>query len=93
MNKNELAKEIASRMSTTVSQTNRFLKTMNEVISETIARDESVLLQNFGHFMPWKQGERIGRNPRTGKECVIRPRKSMRFKAGKGLIDALNSEK
>ena len=36
MNKTELAKEIASRMSTTVSETLQFLNTMNEVVSETI---------------------------------------------------------
>lgn len=92
MNKNELAKEIAYRMSTTVTETNRFLNTMNEIIGEVIARDESVLMQNFGHYTPWKQTERIGRNPRTGKVCVIQPRKSLKFKPGKGLVDKLNSK-
>nr|WP_129733141.1 HU family DNA-binding protein [Parabacteroides goldsteinii] len=92
MNKNELAKEIASRMSTTVTMTLQFLDTMNDVVGETLSRNETVLLQNFGHYMPWEQSERMGRNPRTGKECVICKRRSVKFKPGKGLIDTLNSK-
>ncbi|MCD8270720.1 MAG: HU family DNA-binding protein, partial [Parabacteroides sp.] len=65
MNKIELAKVIASRMSTTVTETLRFIDTMSEVISDSITHDESVLIQNFGQYMPWKQVERMGRNPRT----------------------------
>lgn len=92
MNKIDLAKEIASRMSLTATETKRFINTMNEVITESIKRDESVLIQNFGHFLPWEQAERIGRNPRTGTECTIPKRMSVKFKPGKGLIDKLNEK-
>lgn len=92
MNKIELAKEIASRMSITVTMTLQFLDTMSDVVGETLSRNETVLLQNFGHFMPWEQSERMGRNPRTGEECVIYKRRSAKFKPGKGLIDTLNSK-
>ena len=92
MNKIELAKEVASRMSVTVTQTLCFIDTMNEVIGESITHDEPVLLQNFGHYTPWKQTERMGRNPRTGKDCTIRERVSVKFKPGKGLIEKINKE-
>lgn len=92
MNKIELAKAIASRMSVTVTQTLCFIDTMNEVISDSITHDEPVLIQNFGHYTPWKQAERIGRNPRTGKVCPIRQRVSVKFKPGKGLIEKINKE-
>lgn len=93
MNKNELAKEIASRMSVTVTETLRFIDTMNGVISDTITRDESVLIQNFGHYTSWKQVERMGRNPKTGRDCMIPKRVSIKFKPGKGLLDKLNTNK
>lgn len=93
MNKIELAKEIARRMSVTVTETHRFINTMNEVITESIKRDESVLIQNFGHYMPWEQSERVGRNPRTGQQCTISKRLSVKFKPGKGLIEKLNETK
>lgn len=90
MNKNELAKEVARRMPATVTQTLCFIDTMDEVISETIARNDSVMIQDFGHYTPWQQTERMGRNPRTGKECTIPKRMSVKFKPGKGLIEKLN---
>ena len=92
MNKNELAKEVASRMSVTVTQTLCFIDTMDEVISETITRGDSVMIQDFGHYTPWRQAERMGRNPRTGKECTIPKRISVKFKPGKGLIEKLNEK-
>ena len=92
MNKSDLAKEIASRMSTTITQSLCFIDTMDEVISEAIARDDSVMIQDFGHYMPWLQTERMGRNPRTGQECVITKRMSVKFKPGKGLIVKINKE-
>ncbi|WP_455637995.1 HU family DNA-binding protein [Parabacteroides sp.] len=92
MNKNELAKEVASRMSTTVTETLLFINTMNEVICESIMRDESVLMQNFGQYVPWKQGERMGRNPRTNENCPIPERVSVKFKPGKGLLDKINGK-
>ena len=92
MNKIELAKEVASRMSATVTQTLCFIDTMNDVICESITHDESVIIQNFGHYTPWKQVERMGRNPRTGKECTIPKRISVKFKPGKGLIEKINAK-
>lgn len=92
MNKSDLAKEIASRMSTTITQSLCFIDTMDEVISEAIARDDSVMIQDFGHYMPWQQTERMGRNPRTGQECVITKRMSVKFKPGKGLIEKINKK-
>lgn len=90
MNKKDLAKEVASRMSTTVTETLLFIDTINEVICESITRDESVLIQNFGHYIPWKQPERMGRNPRTCQDCIIRERISVKFKPGKGLLNKIN---
>ena len=79
MNKNDLAREIASRMSVTVTMASQLVDTLCAVVGESIRKDESVLLQNFGHFQPWQQKERFGRNPR-------------KFKRGKGLLELLNEK-
>lgn len=92
MNKIELAKEVASRLSMTVTQALCFIDTMNDVICESLTHDESVILQNFGHYIPWKQVERLGRNPRSGQECMIPKRISVKFKPGKGLIGKINQK-
>ena len=93
MNKYELAKVIAGRMSTSVTESLKFVDTLCAVVGESIGKEESVLIQNFGHFQPWKQHERSGRNPRTGVECPIRERLSVKFKPGKGFLEKLNGEK
>ncbi|MCL3852064.1 MULTISPECIES: HU family DNA-binding protein [Parabacteroides] len=90
MNKKELAEEIAGRMSVPVTTVLHFMDTMIEVVGDTVSRKESVLLQNFGHFSPWEQSEREGRNPRTGLSCTIPKRVSVKFKPGKGLLKKIN---
>lgn len=92
MNKNDLAKVVAGRLSMPTTEALRFIDTMTEVISDSLLHKESVLIQNFGHYVPWEQAERMGRNPRTGQECPIRKRLSVKFKPGKGLIDKMNAE-
>lgn len=92
MNKKVLAEEIAARMAVTVTETRRFLDTMTEIVGDSLSRKESVLIQNFGHFTPWEQTEREGRNPRTGVSCAIPERLSVKFKPGKGLLEKMNQK-
>ena len=92
MNKIELAKEVASRLSVPTTDALRFIDTMNEVITEAMMREEPVLIQNFGRYTVWEQAERMGRNPRTLQECTIPKRTSVKFKPGKGLMDRINGK-
>ena len=50
-------------------------------ITDTIARGETVKLSSFGTFTVRKKGQRIGRNPKTGVEVPIVPRRVAVFKA------------
>ena len=50
-------------------------------IVDTIARCEMVKLSSFGAFTVRKKGQRIGRNPKTGVEAPIFPRRAVVFKA------------
>jgi integration host factor subunit alpha len=49
-------------------------------IVDNSARYETVKLSSFGSFVVRKKGQRIGRNPKTGKEVPIPPRRVMVFK-------------
>ncbi|MBI4223477.1 MAG: HU family DNA-binding protein, partial [Deltaproteobacteria bacterium] len=46
-----------------------------------------ITLTGFGTFYPAKRKGRIGRNPQTGAQINIQPRRVPRFKAGKQLKD------
>ena len=50
-------------------------------ITDAIAEGETVKLSSFGTFTVRKKGQRIGRNPKTGVEVPISPRRVVVFKA------------
>ena len=54
-------------------------------ITDCLERGETVKLSSFGSFMVRKKGQRIGRNPKTGTEAPILPRRVMLFKASEIL--------
>lgn len=56
-----------------------------EEISDALTRDETVKLSSFGVFKVRCKRERIGRNPKTGVEAKIAPRRVVSFKASRAL--------
>lgn len=59
-------------------------------ISDCLVRGESVKLSSFGSFLVRQKGERIGRNPKTGEEVPISPRRVMVFKPSNVLKQKIN---
>src|SRR3546814_3747957 len=64
---------------------------LNE-ISEALVRGEMVKLSSFGSFSVREKGERIGRNPKTGEEVPILPRRVLVFRASHVLKNRIRSE-
>jgi len=63
---------------------------LNE-ISDSIARGEPVKISSFGSFTVRQKGERIGRNPKTGEEVPILPRRVLVFRPSHVLKNRINS--
>lgn len=59
-------------------------------ISDAVVRGELVKLSSFGSFMVRMKGERVGRNPKTGIEVPITPRRVMVFKPSNILKARIN---
>jgi integration host factor subunit alpha len=57
-----------------------FVELVLKEIADCLERGETVKLSSFGSFVVRKKGQRIGRNPKTGKEVPIPPRRVMVFK-------------
>ncbi len=93
MNKTELAKCVADKLSVSVAESNDFINAMRDVLTSELQQNGFILLQGFGVFSPWEQTERMGRNPKTGTPCTIASRTSVKFKPGRTLLKALNSRK
>jgi integration host factor subunit alpha len=60
-------------------------------ISDRIIKGESVKLSSFGSFIVRSKGERVGRNPKTGQEVPISPRRVLVFKPSNVLKQKINS--
>ncbi len=63
---------------------------LNE-ISDALVRGEMGKLSSFGGFAVRQNGERVGRNPETGEEVPILPRRVLVFRASHVLKNRINS--
>ncbi|HSM18078.1 MAG TPA: HU family DNA-binding protein [Gemmatimonadales bacterium] len=57
------------------------------IIATELDAGRDVTITGFGTFRTRKMKARKGRNPQTGKEIMIKARKTVSFRAGKGLKD------
>ena len=62
---------------------------LNEM-SDALARGETVKISSFGSFFVRQKGERMGRNPKTGEEVPIHPRRVLVFRASHVLKNRIN---
>ena len=63
-----------------------------EEIADSLDRNESVKLRGFGAFNVRSKRERIGRNPKTGVEAAIKPRRVVTFKPSPVLVACVNGQ-
>ena len=68
----------------------KITETMLEIIKSTLENGEDVLISGFGKFYVNEKEERKGRNPATGDELMLRPRKVVTFKCSGKLRDQIN---
>lgn len=59
-------------------------------IGSTLVRGETVKLSSFGSFGIREKGERVGRNPKTGEEVPITPRRVLVFRPSNIMKDRIN---
>jgi nucleoid DNA-binding protein len=85
MNRLDIIKSVA-KVLTTKGEAARAVETTFETIRAALGRDEKVVISNFGTFRVKQRQQRQGRNPKTGQQVVVPPRKGVRFKASKSLL-------
>ncbi len=90
MNKNELVAAIAEKADLTKADAGKALDAITDAITEDLKQGEEVRLLGFGTFYVSRSEARDGRNPRTGETIKIKASNQPKFRAGKGLKEALN---
>lgn len=71
-------------------QSSEIVETLLEIIKRTLALGEDVLVSGFGKFCVREKKERVGRNPATGENMLLKPRRVVTFKCSGKLRDMIN---
>jgi integration host factor subunit alpha len=86
----DLCEAVYKRVGLSRTESAALVETVLGQITDSIARGEPVKLSSFGTFTVRPKGRRIGRNPKTGEEVPISPRRVLVFKASNVLKQKIN---
>ena len=90
MTKSDLIDQIAGKTGLTKKETAAAVEAYHAVVAESLAAGQSLTIAGFGAFEVTERAAREGRNPQTGAALQIAAGKSVKFRAGKALKDAVN---
>ena len=90
MTLDDLCSAVAEATGLSKADAAKCVKASLDSIKGALAKGEKVALPGFGAFDVTERAARTGRNPQTGADIKIAASKGVRFKAGKGLKDAVN---
>ncbi len=86
----ELYDAVYRKVGLSRTESSAFVELVLEEIKDSIARGETVKLSSFGTFTVRKKGQRMGRNPKTGVDVPISPRRVVVFKASAIMKQRIN---
>lgn len=89
VNKNDLVAQVASSTGLSKADATKAVDGVFEAITGALKKGDEVRLVGFGTFNVSERAATEGRNPRTGEKIKIPASKQPKFKAGKGLKDAV----
>ena len=90
MNKNELIAAVSEASELSKADATKAIDSVFDAITDALKGGEEVRLVGFGTFSVTNRAATEGRNPRTGEKIHIAASKHPKFKAGKGLKEAIN---
>ncbi len=88
----DLSEAVYQRVGLSRTESAALVESVLAEICDCLASGETVKLSSFGSFIVRDKGERIGRNPKTGIEVPIDPRRVMVFKPSNVLKARINGE-
>ena len=86
----DLSEAVYQRLGLSRTESAELVELVLKEICDCLERGETVKLSSFGSFLVREKTERIGRNPKTGVEVPITPRRVMVFKASNVLKARIN---
>jgi integration host factor subunit alpha len=89
LTKNDIVTRM-QEMGLTKSAATDAVESVLEIMKQTLENGDDVLISGFGKFCVNEKAERRGRNPATGDDMMLRPRKVVTFKCSGQLREKMN---
>ena len=89
----DLTESVYRNIGLSRNESSDLVETVLEEICSCLESGEEVKLSSFGTFSVHEKNQRVGRNPKTGIEAVITPRRVLSFRPSHILKDRVDSEK
>lgn len=85
-----LAEAVYQQVGLSRNESADLVESVLKEVADALARDETVKISSFGSFQVRRKGRRVGRNPKTGEEVPILPRRVLVFRASHVLKERIN---
>ena len=90
LTKAQMVESVQNQTGLPKNRSSEIVETLLEIIKSTLASGEDVLVSGFGKFSVKEKRKRRGRNPSTGEDMMLAPRKVVTFKCSGKLRDKIN---
>ena len=90
LTKIQIVDSVSDQIGFTQRHSFEIIETLLEIIKKTLESGEDVLISNFGKFCVKEKRERKGRNPATGQDMILKPKKVVTFKCSDTLRKKIN---
>ena len=91
LTKSDLIEEIQTKNGLTKKKSAETIEALLEIMKKTLASGEDVLISGFGKFCVKEKAQRKGRNPATGEDMMLSPRRVVTFKWSGKLREKVDS--
>jgi integration host factor subunit alpha len=92
LTKDHIVSSLQSRLGVSKPESSDLLESVLELIKSSLAGGDDVLISGFGKFTVRKKAARRGRNPATGEDLTLEPRKVVTFKCSALLKEKINGK-
>ena len=92
LTKAQIIESVQDQIGFTRQHSTEFVETLLEIIKSTLESGDDVLISGFGKFCVKEKRERRGRNPATGDDMMLSPRRVVTFKCSGKLRDKINGQ-
>ena len=90
LTKADIIETISKENGYTKKNSFEIVETLLEIIKSALESGEDVMISGFGKFCVKEKKERLGRNPTTGEDMMLTPRKIVTFRCSQQLRDKIN---